>query len=68
MDGVKSLLTSKTIWGALVAVLGGITSLFGYTVSPADMTAVVDTVGQVVGIGGALYAIYGRVVASKKIG
>lgn len=68
MDGVKSLLTSKTFWGAAIAGLSAIAGLFGYTVVPEDQTALVDNVAGLGGVFGALLAIYGRVKASKKIG
>jgi hypothetical protein len=68
MDGFKSLLSSKTFWGAFVAIIGGVLSAFGYTVAPEDMQKVVEGIGHIATFAGALGAIHGRVVASKQIG
>jgi len=68
MDGIKSLLASKTFWGAALAVVAGILSLFGFEFGAADQGAVIDSGYNIAGIVGGILAIYGRIVASKKIG
>lgn len=60
MNEVKSFLESKTIWGALIALIPTLTTVLGF-----DMGV---TVNDVVTIAGLVFVIYGRVVASKKIG
>ncbi len=67
MTDVKSLFASKTIWGAVIALLAGGLSLLGYQLAPADQAELVNLAsGLGAALGGAV-AIYGRVVASKRI-
>ena len=68
MDEAKALVQSKTFWGAVVA-LGGAALAFGhYTLTPADAAQAVDLLSGIAGAVGGLIAIYGRVVATPKIG
>lgn len=74
MDTTKSILLSKTAWGAGIAILASLAGLAGYTISPADQAQAVDLLAQVydiadrlVIIGGGLFAIWGRVKATHKI-
>lgn len=68
MENVKPLIQSKTFWGAIVTLLAAILSLGHYTITPAEQANVVDLITGIAGAVGGLYAIYGRVAASKKIG
>jgi hypothetical protein len=68
MNEVKALTQSKTFWGAVMALISSGVAAGHYTLTPADAASAVDIVVSIIsGIGG-LIAIYGRVVASKKIG
>ena len=68
MDEVKSLIASKTFWGAMVGIAGGLLALGHYTLSADDAKQSVELITGIVTNVGSLIAIYGRVVASKKIG
>jgi hypothetical protein len=68
MSEVKSLFSSKTFWGAFVAVLAGALSLFGYELAAADQAELVNAISGIAAAAGGLLAIYGRIVASKRIG
>jgi hypothetical protein len=68
MAGGKTLLQSKTFWGAVVALGGAALSLGHYTLTPADAAQAIDLLSGVAGAVGSLIAIYGRVVATRKIG
>ena len=68
MDDFKSLLTSKTFWGGVIALLAGVLGIFGYTLLPEDQAALVDGVAAAAAAVGGVIAIWGRVKASKKIG
>jgi hypothetical protein len=68
MSDMKTLFSSKTFWGALVAVLAGASSLFGYQLAAEDQAEIVNAVSGIAAAAGGLVAIYGRVVASKRIG
>lgn len=67
MNEVKSLVQSKTFWGAVVALAGSGLTLGKYTLTPADAAQVVDLIAGIASAAGSLIAIAGRVVASKKI-
>lgn len=67
MEGTKTLLESKTFWGAALAGLAAILKLYHFDFLPADQAAAVDSVMTLIGVGGSLYAIYGRIVATKVI-
>lgn len=63
----KPALSSKTIIGILVAIIGMVASRYGVDIAPDDQKALVDILGQVVAAGGALWGIYGRVKAKAQI-
>jgi hypothetical protein len=65
MDGFKGLLASKTFWGALVALVAQILSASGVDISAFDQPALVNHLAT---FGGIAYAIYGRAVATHRIG
>ena len=67
MDQYKAFFASKTVWGAIVALGGSALTLGHFTLTPADMAQAVDSLATIASAAGALIAIYGRVVASKKI-
>ncbi len=68
MDGFKSILASKTFWGAALAIAAGVVGLFGYDLSAADQATLLDYAAGGGAMVGGVIAIVGRVVASKKIG
>jgi hypothetical protein len=75
MDEFKTITQSKTFWGAIVAMGGAAISASHYAWTPADAAVAVNSlvtiagaIGPVISGVGALVTIYGRVVASKKIG
>lgn len=60
---------SRTIWGVIVMAAAGAAQQFGLAeVTPEAQTAVVDWIINVVGVGAAGVAIWGRVAAGRKIG
>lgn len=68
MSEIKSLLASKTIWGALIAVFAGVLSLAGYSISADDQASLLELAAGLASTTGGAFAIYGRIKASKKIG
>lgn len=68
MTDVKSLFASKTVWGGILALIAALAGLFGYTITPADQAALMETATAIVGAIGGVLAIYGRIVATKRIG
>ena len=59
---VKSFLQSRTIWGAILAVVGAVMNGAGF-----DTGALNGLDGEIVTIVGGALAAYGRVKAVKKI-
>lgn len=68
MEGWKSIFASRTFYGALVAILGGLGGLFGYQFAPEDQTTLVETISGIAALVGGVLAIWGRVRATKAIG
>ena len=68
MDEAKPLIQSKTFWGAVVALGGAALTLGHYMLTPADAAQAVDLLSGIAGAIGGLIAIYGRIVATRKIG
>lgn len=63
----KTFLQSKTVWGAIIALLGGLLSLLGYQLSPDDAESLVTIVSGLASMMGSVMAIIGRISASKRI-
>ncbi len=68
MGEFKSLVESRTFWGAVVALIGSALSLGHYTLSASDAAQAVDLISGIAGALGSLLAIAGRVMASRQIG
>lgn len=68
MDGVKSILASKTVWGGVAALLAGIMGILGYEVSIGDAEAITDHIDSIIAALGGLVAIWGRISATRAIG
>jgi hypothetical protein len=75
MDQTKSILLSKTAWGAGLAIVAAAAGMIGYTITPTDQTQALDLFSQIYGIvdrliviGGSAFAIWGRIKATHKIG
>lgn len=63
----KPWYTSKTIWGALVAILATLASMMGFDLDDAAQRQIVEAALQLVTAAGALVAIFGRLVATDFI-
>lgn len=59
---------SRVIWGSIVAILGGVLQLYGYSFNADDQAMAVDLIGQGITFAGTLFALYGRLVAKKPLG
>ncbi len=67
-EEAKSMLMSRTIWGALVALMASGAGLAGYTVSAADQASILTLLTSLAGLAGSAVAIWGRIVATKRLG
>lgn len=60
---------SRTIWGVIVMAAAGAAQQFGLAeVTPEAQAQIVDWIINVVGVGAAGMAIWGRVSANQRIG
>lgn len=62
MEGTKSIFTSVTFWGVVISILSKVAALAGYEVPVEGLDILMA------GFVGDLISIWGRVVATKKIG
>ena len=63
----KNWYLSKTIWGALLAVVASILSTLGITIDTAAQNDLAGALIQLIGALGAMTAIYGRLSATEII-
>ena len=68
MDDWKSWLASRTVWSAILALVGIGMGLFGYTISAQDQAEMLNTLSPIITTIGTIATIYYRVKATKKIG
>jgi hypothetical protein len=68
LTGAKSILSSKTVWGGVLALVPAIVSGFGYAISGADAAQLQSLVPELVSAVGGIIAIFGRIVATKQVG
>ena len=67
MTQSKALFTSRTFWGAVIAGLSGLLSIWGRSIPADDQAQLVDMAATIAAFVGSFLAIYGRVFADKKI-
>lgn len=67
MIGTKPWYASKTIWASIAAVVGAGLSLFGLPFSAGAEQALAERLTELATVVAALFAIYGRVTADKRI-
>lgn len=67
MNGVKPWYTSKTVLASLVAIGSMLLAAFGYTLDDSAQVAVTEALLQAIGVAASLFAIIGRLSATKKI-
>ncbi len=68
MTSIKSFFASKTVWGAIIAILPNVAAIVGLNIAPGDAAAVGGHVQEIAAAVGGLIAIWGRVTATKRIG
>lgn len=67
MSDHKPWYLSKTIWGALVAILATLGSMIGLEIDQPSQATLVDATLQIVTAAGAVIALFGRLVATDYI-
>lgn len=67
MEDVKQWYNSKTVWGALIAIVASVLQMKGIDLGAADQSSIADALVSIAGAAGGLLAVYGRVTASAAI-
>ena len=68
MNGTKSILASRTFWGALLVILASFFNLLGYAISEDMQAEAGELIAGFTSLVGGVIALWGRVKATKKIG
>ncbi|MEL6504162.1 MAG: hypothetical protein AAFO61_06670 [Pseudomonadota bacterium] len=63
----KNWYRSRTIWGSLIAVAAALGSLLGVEIDTDTQTVILEAALQLVTILGSIYAVFGRLSATKTI-
>ncbi len=67
MTEFKSLLASRGVWGAAIAIAAGVASLFGYVVDAASQEEALRLAEGAAAVAGGLLALWGRLAATKRL-
>jgi hypothetical protein len=68
MDDVKAWYYSRTVWGALVAILASLAHFAGVGVAAAEEAEMVDLIVTAAGALGGIVALAGRLAARRRVG
>ena len=66
-DETKAWYRSRTVWGALVAILASLANAAGVEVTAGDEGELVDLLVAAVGTLGGFVALYGRISARRRV-
>lgn len=71
MNGIKNPFASKTIWGAVLVLLGFVGNIFGFDVPKDEISGLIDmlssnweSISQLVGVA---LTVWGRITAKKSL-
>lgn len=67
MTETKPWYLSRAVWGALIAIFASIAGTFGIMLGEQDQASLTDAILQISGAFGALVALYGRLVADRRL-
>ena len=67
MNDVKAWYRSRTVWGALVAILASLAHGAGIEVTAGDEAELADLIVAAVGAAGGLVALVGRISARRQV-
>lgn len=66
-DETKPWYTSRTVWGALIAITASLANAAGIEVSAGDEGELADLLVSAAGVIGGLIAVYGRISARRPV-
>ena len=67
MTDMKAWYQSRTVWGALIAILASLAKVAGFEVSAGDESDLADLIVAAVGTVGGLVALFGRISARHRV-
>ena len=67
MNDVKAWYRSRTVWGALIAILASLANGAGVDVTTGDEAELADLGVAAVGVIGGLVALVGRISARRRV-
>lgn len=67
MNDVKGWLASQTVWAGIIGFAATVLALFHVDFGMTDQAATVDAITKVVAGAADLWAIYGRIIATKRL-
>lgn len=67
MQSTKPWYTSRTVWGALVAIGASVLGLWEVDISQVEQARATDAIVQVVGALGGAVALFGRLSAKRRL-
>jgi hypothetical protein len=68
MDDMKQWYLSKTVWGALIAIVASVARPMGLDLDIGLQAEMADSLVSLAGALGGLVAVYGRVTAETRLG
>lgn len=66
-DDAKAWYLSRTVWGALIAILASLANAAGVEVTAGDEGELADLLVAAAGTLGGLVALYGRISARRRV-
>ncbi|MEW9615996.1 hypothetical protein AB3G45_19460 [Shinella sp. S4-D37] len=66
-DDAKAWYLSRTVWGALIAILASLANAAGVEVTAGDEGELADLVVAAAGTLGGIVALYGRISARRRV-
>ncbi len=66
-NDTKSIFESKTVWGAIIAIVSAVAGLLGYAFGPEEQEMLIMAGTTISTAVGSILSVYGRVKATKKI-
>ena len=67
-EDLKAWYRSRTVWGALIAILASLANAVGVEVTAGDEGELADLIVAAVGTIGGMLALYGRILARQRVG
>ncbi|WP_421594545.1 hypothetical protein [Shinella sp. M27] len=66
-DETKPWYTSRTVWGALIAIAASLANAAGIEITAGDEGELADLLVSAAGVIGGLIAVYGRISARRPV-